>query len=75
MVSYIKTEAVKAREAIEDQDDDSPNFLIFEKLVSRGTNKMVVAQAFHHTLQLATLAMINVSQEEPFGTIKITCNI
>ncbi|KAF3901614.1 hypothetical protein ABW21_db0205391 [Orbilia brochopaga] len=57
----------------EDEDEDDIHFIDFEDLVpSAHTSSTVAAQAFHHTLQLATLGIIRVQQKQQFGQIDIT---
>ncbi|KAF8250538.1 hypothetical protein K440DRAFT_640093 [Wilcoxina mikolae CBS 423.85] len=49
------------------------NFITFQTLIEPGRNrKIVAAQAFSHTLLLATKGLVTVSQEQPFGIIQIS---
>ena len=54
-------------------EEAGPDFMTFEELVQPSQNSMVVAaQAFYHTLVLATRNLIVIEQHEAFGEIKMT---
>lgn len=51
----------------------SRDFVVFEELLQPSeTSHMVAAQAFYHTLALATRNLITVEQTVPFGEIRMT---
>jgi meiotic recombination protein REC8 len=58
---------------MEQDEDDEVNFITFDGLIKPGQERReVAAQAFSHTLLLATKGLLMVSQEEqPFGEIQI----
>ncbi|KAI5813074.1 Rec8 like protein-domain-containing protein [Pyronema omphalodes] len=71
---YLKNRlAVENERRMEQDEEDEVNFITFDGLIKPGQERReVAAQAFSHTLLLATRGLLTVSQEEqPFGEIQI----
>jgi meiotic recombination protein REC8 len=70
---FVKAEQEKSKRTAEDNDEEPVDFLTFEQLLDPTQNgRIVAAQAFHHTLLLATKGLVCVTQEEPYGTIQLS---
>jgi chromatin segregation and condensation protein Rec8/ScpA/Scc1 (kleisin family) len=64
---FVKDEIVKRQEA-----DQNVNSVAFEELIPLSDSRIVAAQAFSHTLLLATRDLLKVRQGELFGAIQIS---
>lgn len=70
---FLKAEHAKYNQQAEGEGEEPAVFITFEQLLDPAQNgKIVAAQAFHHTLLLATKGLVYVSQEESYGSIQIS---
>lgn len=72
---FVKKKHSEENAVREENLEEEVDFITFHSLIKVGQNRRIVAaQAFHHTLLLATKGLITVSQESPFGTIQMSVN-
>jgi meiotic recombination protein REC8 len=71
LARFLKKKIFEEHEKREIEEDI--NFITFQTLIQPGQNRRIVAaQAFSHTLLLASKGLVTVSQEQPYGTIQIS---